>query len=106
MTYTEWTALPVERRNAMCAEAMGLSQLPRGGWFRDGLLVTSWSPCTDRNHTAMMAEAVSANANLVTLFNKHLSDVTDHWPLGPLFVLGIEPDMLAWAACVALEKEM
>lgn len=114
---TEWKPLPLERRNTLCAGAMGWRHETRNDytvWLdRDGKELSSvssysetpWAPCTDRNHTAMMVEEVSANAHLVTLFNKHLSDVTDHWPLGPLFVLGIEPDKIAWAAWSALTQK-
>lgn len=120
---TDWTALPLERKNALCAEAMGWRRSrphatppSQAVWCdedgRGGKRVDDWSPCTDRNHTAMMVEAVVAQGSTTTFIVAFAS--SPHWPdptedrsdLRVIVALTASPDLLAWAACEALRQSV
>ena len=101
IAYADWSALPLERKNALCAEAMG--------WFMlDGLcmrLARDWSPCTDRNHTAMMVEEVGLRG-LQTAFLDATGIATMAPRRAAWDLLASDADLLAWAACEALRQSV
>lgn len=119
MTYTDWSALPLERKNALCAEAMGWERssvaldacwCSGGECLRD---VEDWSPCTDRNDAAMMVERLyeldsaeesraRRDAFETILFN---ASGASNGGFGDWDTLTISPDLLALAAYTALAKE-
>lgn len=118
MTYAEFLARPAHVNDAECLLLLyPKADIHYGSWDTDreyGQFIPSGKPwkthsidakpvpefTTDRNATAMLVERVlNAGVSTVTLFNKHLSDHTDHWPLGPLYVLRLAPALVAWACC-------
>ena len=121
---TEWKPLPLERRNTLCAGAMGWRHETRNDytvWLdRDGKELSSvssysetpWAPCTDRNHTAMMVEEVvdkHCESQLLSAIGEAIAP-QDAIAFGggyvaaqrPITLLLIPPDLLSWAAWSAL----
>jgi len=115
MTLRDWLDLCASGPaavNAICAEAMGwtrdddprMSQIcwiEKDGSYRAG---ADWSPITDRNHAAMMAQRVIDTGRMMR-FNKFLSDAVPYWPLSPLDTMILAPALIAWACIEALKKE-
>jgi hypothetical protein len=114
--YEAFKALPVAERDAICAKKMGWIDLDCGYWYADspsgavrtGILIESWSPTTDRNDAAMMVENVAQN-NRHIAFDEAVTDTNrgpDRWwrPGGMLDVLLLDPCLIAYCSCVALEE--
>ena len=111
MSYHDWNALLLGRRNALCAEAMGWRYGAVAGrdicdrWLdRDGQRIVvdgrellTWSPCDNRNDTTRMVEAVirSGKRGLLEAALEALGYTRAESLAAPA-------DYIAWACCEAL----
>ena len=114
MTYTDWQKLPVSERIAQCTKALGWEKHPDKAtavWCVDGqatALVRDWNPLRSRDDCAALIEAVETEGSPTDFGNLLVTEL-----YGPGVVMlepdciidlvGASPDLLAWAACEALE---
>ena len=101
MTYSEWGKLSEAERIERCAKALGWKRHEERAievWCLDGqatALVRDWNPLRSRDDCQALIEAVAA-----------LRDSAKQMRFGQsiirLYTL-VDPDLLAWAACEALE---
>jgi len=117
--YDEFKALPVAERDAICAEKMGwhcgADFFGFDGWIDScGKFIAyavsdgethSWSPTTDRNDAAMMVEKVKDEGfGEQFYFDAALAVVTDMDDVMWCDIILLDPCLIAWAVCVALEE--